>query len=55
MRRPGERSRPERGDVGRLPRGLQASRVPLERLEVGQQVVGQQDRLGPLQVGSLAG
>ena len=51
MRRPAERRRPKRRDFRRLARNLQPSEVTPESLEVCQQVVREQDRLRPLQVG----
>jgi hypothetical protein len=41
---------PERRYARRLARRLQPPDIPLERPEVGEQVVGEQHRLGPLEV-----
>ena len=50
QRRAGQRGRPQRQDVDALAAVGQAVAVALELLDVGQEVVGRQDRLGPLQV-----
>ena len=49
--RPGQGPGPERRDVQSCHRGHQAVDVPGQGPPVGQQVVGQQHRLGPLKVG----
>ena len=51
QRRPGQRAGPERRHVEAPPGGDQPVDVAGQRPAVGQQVVGQQDRLGPLQMG----
>ena len=50
-RRAGQRSRTQRGDVEPVDRGQQPVDVAGQCPPVGQQVVGQQHRLGPLQMG----
>ena len=50
-RRAGQRPRTQRGDVEPVDRDQQAVDVAGQRPPVGQQVVGQQHRLGPLQMG----
>ncbi len=49
--RPGQRPGPERRDVQPVHRDQEPVDVTGQGPSVGQQVVGQQDRLGPLQVG----
>ena len=48
---PGQRAGAERRDVGPAPGVGQPAAIALEHLHVGQQVVGEQDRLGGLDVG----
>ena len=47
----GQRTRPERADVGPAASVGQASPVALDHLDVGQEVMGEQHRLGGLDVG----
>jgi hypothetical protein len=51
MRRTAQRRRAQRRDARRLRSRLEPSEVPAKRLEVGEQVVGEQDRLSSLKMG----
>src|SRR5215212_9748536 len=50
MRRTRERSRPERRNVGGPERGLQSRNVAFQGLEMREQMVGEQNGLGALEV-----
>src|ERR687894_2477665 len=50
MRRPAEGGSTQRRGVRRLARCVQTSQIPRERPEMSEEVVGEQDRLCPLQM-----